>query len=213
MAKTAANAAMPYIQQIPGQVSPYYAPYINSGQQANQNLSNAGNQLMNNPAGMYNSVASGYQMSPYAQNQISAETKSINNTAAAGGYIGTPYNQQQVGTMVQGITSKDENQYINSVIGLYHMGLLDEQDLNNLGFQASGKMADVTGNTLNSEAGLAFANQSEKNQQSRNRMSNILGIAGTGVGLASSLLGMGGFGGGNSSASWINPDSGQRMRY
>lgn len=210
MAKTAASSAMPYISQIPGQVSPYYNPYIQSGQQANSNLSNAGNQLMNNPAGMYNSVASGYQMSPYAQNQINAETKSINNTAAAGGYVGTPYNQQQVGTMVQGITSKDENEYMNSVIGLYHMGLLDEQDLNNLGFQASSKMADVTGNTLNSEAGLAFANQSEQNQQHRNRLSNILGIGGAGLGLGASLLGMGGMGGGRTSNAWTNPDTGQK---
>jgi hypothetical protein len=183
MAKTAASAAMPYIQQIPGQVAPYYNPYIQSGQQANQNLSNAGNQLMSNPAGMYNSVASGYQMSPYAQNQITQETKAMNNTAAAGGFVGTPYNQAQVGQMVQGITSKDENEYINSVIGLYHMGLLDEQDLNNLGFQASGKMADVTGNTLNAEGGLAFANQSEQNQMQRNRMSNILGLSGMGASL------------------------------
>lgn len=200
--KTPASAALPYIQQIPGAEGGYYNPYISTGQQANQNLFNAGNQLMNNPAGMYNNIASGYQMSPYAQNQINQQMNAINNTAAAGGYIGTPYNQQQVASMVQGITSKDENQYINSVIGLYHMGLLDEQDLNNLGFQASGKMADVTGNTLNEEGGLAYANQSQKNAMHRNRMSNILGLGGSALGFGASLLGdMGG-------PRWTNPDTG-----
>ncbi|MES2218971.1 MAG: hypothetical protein V4501_11235 [Pseudomonadota bacterium] len=179
--KTPASAAMPYIQQIPGAVSPFYNPYIQSGLSANKQLSQAGNQMMTDPAGMYNSVASGYQTSPYAQNQITQETRAMNNSAAAGGFVGTPYNQAQVGQMAQGITSKDENEYMNSVMGLYHMGLLDDQDLDNLGFQASGRMADVTGNTLNTEGGLAFANQSEQNQMSRNRMGNILGLGGMGL--------------------------------
>lgn len=208
MATTPASQAMGYVSQIPGAVGPYYNPYIQSGQGANQNLSGGLGSVFNNPVGAYNQVAGSYQMSPYAQNQINAETTAINNTAAAGGYAGSPYNQQQVGQMVQGLTSKDENEYINSVMGLWHMGLLGEEDLDNLGFNASSKMADVTGNTLNTEGGLAFANQSEKNAMHRNRMSNILGLTGMGVGALASPLGS--MFGGNTSSAWVNPDSGQR---
>ena len=207
--QTPASQAMKYVQQIPGAVSPYYNPYIQQGQQAGQNLSSGLGSVFKNPAGAYNSIASGYQMSPYAKMQIDAETQSMNNTAAAGGYAGSPYNQAQVGKMVQGLTSKDQNEYINSVMGLWHMGLLGEEDLNNLGFNASSKMADVTGSTPNTEGGLAFANQSEKNQMQRNRWSNILGLGGMGLGFALHPMKfdnpkyMNGSSGGNSGASYL----------
>ncbi len=185
---TPASASMPYLQQIPGVGQTYYGPYIQQGQQSNQIMGQQYGNLVNDPTGFINSIMGNYQQSPYATYQENLMTDKMNNTAAAGGYAGTPYNQGQVATTVQEISSRDMNQWLNEVLGMYSLGLMGEGTLSNQGFQASNRMADLLSNNLQQEGNLAFSNQAQENQNKMNRNSNWANLIGAGAGLGMSLI-------------------------
>lgn len=185
---TPASASMPYLSQITPTEQGYYGPYMQQGQAANKMLTGQYGNLVNDPMGFYNNLMSGYQQSPYATYQEQLISSQMNNSAAAGGYAGTPYNQSQVGTATQEIASKDMNQWLNGVLGLYKTGLGGEQFLSGQGYGATKSMADIAGQALNEQAGAAFADQAEKNQQDAAHKRFLASLFGGGAGLVGSIL-------------------------
>lgn len=207
---TPASASMPYLSQITPTEQGYFGPYMEQGQAANKMLTGQYGNLVNDPMDFYNHLMSGYQQSPYATYQEQLVSNQMNNSAAAGGYAGTPYNQGQVGTATQAIASKDMNTWLDHVLGLYKLGMGGEQFLSGQGFSANKSMADIAAQALNEQAGAAFANQSEKNQQQQAHRSWLASLIGGAAGVAGSILDP--FGNNTGHSNWTNPDTGSLWR-
>lgn len=164
MSTNPATSAMPYLQQIPSTISPYYQPYINAGSSSLNQLMGQYTNLLTNPSMMLNNIGSGYTQSPGYQSQYNQAMNASNQSAAAGGMLGTPENQQQSAQMATDLANQDYWNYMNHALGLYQTGLSGEQGINQMGYGASNELANSLANNLQSEAGLTYAGQSEQNK-------------------------------------------------
>lgn len=198
--------AMPYLDKIPGTISPYYDPYISKGNQAlngysNQSMQNAslGNglnntygQMMNDPSSIYNKIGEGYTSSPGYNFALQQALGAINNSAAAGGMTGTPQHQQNAGQMATNLANQDYERYFQNALGLFGGGLQGQQGMYNQGYQglgnlsqmgygASNQLAQSLGQNLQNQAGLEYAGQANQNQSRGGFFGNVLG-AGLGAG-------------------------------
>lgn len=176
-----ANAAMPYLQQIPGVGHQYYDPYIQQGQQAGDVLKEQYGQMLD-PTAFMDKIYSQYKPSEAYQYQLGELTKGIGSQAAAGGFAGTPLHQQQYGEMAQGLLSKDMQQYLQNALGIQQTGLSGEQDIYGKGFQAGGSLADLLAGNLGTQAGLAFQGQQQQNMNRQALINALGGLLGKGAG-------------------------------
>lgn len=188
--KNPQDDANDYLNQIPGEMSNYYGPYINAGNQAlgamgNQisSLLGGGSSLMgsygsmlSNPAGYMNSIGAGYQESPGYQAQLNQGLQAADNAAAAGGYTGSPENQYYDATVAESLANKDYYNYLDHALGvsktgasglqsMYNTGFKGLEDVNNMGFQASSDMAQSLAQMLNEQAQLAYSSDINDNQR------------------------------------------------
>jgi hypothetical protein len=158
------KAAMGYAEQLPGTVTPYYQPYIDTGLNAMGTLEEQFMQLINNPQAIQQMLASGFETSPGYEFSMQQGMNASNNAASAGGMLGSPahtYNSQQT---AQGIADQDFENYMNQMMGLYGTGISGMQGLNQIGYQASNSLASLLGQNLMNMAGLA--GQSAQGQNS-----------------------------------------------
>lgn len=173
------DSASSYYNQIPGNISPYFNPYIQAGQSAMGQLQGQYGNLLSNPMQMYNSVASGYHQSPGFQWQLGQGTNAINNAAAAGGMLGSPQHQQQAGQMATGLANQDYYNYLNGALGsaqgMYGMGLEGLQGINTMGYNASDQLAGGLANSLMNQGNLAFSGQAAQNQSQGQAWGNLFG--------------------------------------
>ena len=174
-----ANAAMPYLNRIPGAVNPYYQPYINQGQEAGQLLGGQYNQMINNPNELYNRLGAGYQESPGSQFKLRQGLQAGTNAAAAGGMAGSPQHVQGNTQIANDIANQDYEQYLNHILGLYGQGITGEQGLQTQGYGASTGYGNILGSNLAQQGGLAFQGQAGQNQQNANMLSNLLSLGST----------------------------------
>lgn len=159
-----ADAAMPYLQKIPGTITPYFQPYIDAGSSALNTLMGQYNTLLTNPAAIMNMAGSGFQASPGYQYQVNQGLYGANNAAAAGGMLGTAANQTNDASIASNLANQDYYNYLNHALGLYGMGLQGEQGINQMGFSASDQLADALAKNLMAEGGMAYAGQANQNQ-------------------------------------------------
>lgn len=176
-----ADAAQPYLNQIPSTITPYYQPYIDNGQNAMGTLNNQYSGMISNPGGMVNQIGSSYQQSPGYQWQLDQGEQSINNAAAAGGYVGTPQHQQQAATLAENLANQDYQQYLNHALGMYNTGISGYQGFNQQGYNASNELASGLAQALMSQANLAYSGAANAGQKKG-------GLIGGAMGLASSLI-------------------------
>lgn len=173
-----ADAAMGYSEQLPGTVTPYYQPYIDSGMGALGTLEEQFSQLINNPQAIQQMLAGGFQTSPGYEFSMQQGMNASNNAASAGGMLGSPahtYNSQQT---AQGIANQDFYNYFDRMLGLYGTGLSGMQGINQMGYQASDALAGLLGQNLMNQASISAMGKQNQN-------SGIGGI----VGGATSALG------------------------
>ena len=182
-----AAAAAPYLNQIPGVGHDYYDPYVSAGRGASDRLGGEYESLLNDPTALLNKLMEGYEPSKGYQFQKDLLTKELSNTAAAGGIAGTPLDQMNQGQAIQGILSKDMQQFLANALGLYGTGLQGEEGIAGRGFQASGSLADLLGGALNQQGGLAFQGAQQRNQLKSNDRNALIGM------LAKALGGAAGF--------------------
>lgn len=173
--KNPADAAMPYFNQIPGTITPYYQPYINAGNQALSTLMKQYQTLLSNPDAIMKLAGSGFQSSPGYQYQYNQGMNAANQAAASGGMLGTPYHQQDAANMASNLANQDYYNYLNHALGLYNTGLSGEQGINEMGFKASDSLASGLASNLSNEAGLAYQGQMNNNQHSSDMWHTILG--------------------------------------
>lgn len=180
-----ANAATKELNKIPGQVKPYYDPYINAGKDSLAKLQEQYGMLSNDPGKRFAELGAGYKESPGYQATLRQALSGANNAAAlgGGGGLGTYGHQQLAAGAAGDVANKDYEQYINHVLGLYGTGLEGEGNLNQQGYNASTGYGDILGNIGGQKANYAAAGQDWKNQGRQQDWSNIfsgLGQAGSG---------------------------------
>lgn len=170
------------IGQIPGQVSPYYEPYINAGKGALGDLQNQYQDLIGGKT--YDKLAAGYKESPGYKFKLDQAIQAANNAQAAGGMLATPQHQEVNMETAEGIASKDFQDYMNSQMGLYNTGINTATGINNMGYGASGSMADTLANALSQQGQMQFYGDAGKNAFKNQGWNNIFsGIGQMGGGM------------------------------
>jgi hypothetical protein len=169
------RSSMNYLDQIPGQLHPYYDPYINAGQHALGGLSGQYDQLLGNPGGRLNEIGSSYHQSPGFQFALQQALGAGNRSMAAGGMAGSPQHEQQNMGIATGLADQDYNQYMQNALGLYGQGLSGSQNMANMGLQAGNSMSDQIAQMLAQKAQMKYSGNVNKNQQMGSAFGDILG--------------------------------------
>lgn len=177
-----ANAAMLYLNQIPGVGQQYYSPYIQAGQQAGQQAGNTYQQMVSNPNAFYEQLRSGYTPSEGYKYNEEKLRKAMQTAAAAGGFSGAKGDQEYQADMIRKLLGQDQQQYFENVLGLLGGGLSGQQHIADQGYQASGSLADLLGSTLATQGELAFQGQANKNKSKQDVLSLLASALGTGAG-------------------------------
>jgi hypothetical protein len=195
--KNPADAANPYLSQITGQVSPYFQPYIQAGQQALPQLQQQYGSLLNDPMGMMNKMGSGFQQSPGYQFQVDQATKAANNAASAGGMLGSPAEQQSLAGTVTGLANQDYYNALDHSMNLYGQGLTGMGNMAQMGYGAGRDLSSIIEDQLMSQAKLAYEGQNAKNQSEGGMFGGLGGLLGgaasliPGGGALSKMFGIG----------------------
>lgn len=171
--KNPADAANKYYEKIPGQTQQYYQPYIDAGKNALDVNQGQYNNLINDPNSMLDKFGAGYKQSPGYKYNLEQAMAGVNNAAAAGGGLGTLGHQQLSADTTSGIASKDYQDYLKNVLGLYGTGLSGSQDIAHQGQNASQNYADILANVLSMQGQNAFAGQDAKNKSRGSAFSDI----------------------------------------
>lgn len=174
--KNPADAAMPYLDQIPGTIKPYYNPYINAGKGALDTLTGQYDQLVKNPSAILASIGKNYQQSPGYGFNYNQSMNAANSAAASGGMLGTPAHQQEAATLASSLASQDYNDYISKALMAYFQGISGEQDLTHTGYGASNELANSLGNNLMNQGNMAYAGQQNQNQSQSDFWSSLIGL-------------------------------------
>lgn len=173
-----ADAAMPYLEEVPGYVDEYYNPYITMGQTAGNTAQGQYQKMATDPAAFANELMASYEPSEWYNYQSDQMTDQAAASAAAGGFTGTEQDMQNQNEMIQGLSSKDMQTWMNYVMQLLGGGLQGEQAMYNTGYNASNQAADAMIGNANAQAGLAYKGQSNENaynQSQSNAFMNALG--------------------------------------
>lgn len=179
-----ADKAKPYLDQIPDVGKKYYDPYVNAGQDASGKTKSLYESLMNDPTGFMNKLMENYKTSEGYNFKKDQLGKEMSNTAAAGGIAGTPLDQMNQAEGVQGLLSKDMQEYLQNALGIFDKGVAGEEGIAGRGFDASKNLADLIGGSLNQQGGLAFQGQSQNNSNRTALISSLLkalGMGGSGI--------------------------------
>ena len=179
--KNPADAANQYLSQIPGQLQPYFQPYIAQGQQVNQQLVDQYNQMTQNPGQFYSSLGQNYKQSPGYQFKLQQALNAGTNAAAAGGMAGSPAHQQFAEQTANDIASQDYNDYIKNLLAIFGQGQAGQQGLQEQGYKAATGYGENIGSLLGQQGQYAFAGQAGKN-------ANQAGLFGNALKLGSSFL-------------------------
>jgi|ERR1700741_117862 len=180
--KNPADAAMPYLNQIPGQTNQYFDPWFQAGKGALPNLQGQYDQLLKDPGSRLNEIGQSFQQSPGFKFALDQAMQGANHAAAAGGMAGTPQHQQQAMELATQLGNQEYNNYLQNALGLYGAGLSGEQGLSQQGQQAGQSMADMIAQTLAQQSNLAFRGQQEKNSQRNSLLGGLGRLGGAALG-------------------------------
>lgn len=173
----ASKKSMKYLNKIPSTISPYYDPYINAGNEALPTLQNQYGQLANDPGAKYSELGAGYESSPGYNFALQQALSASGNASAAGGMAGSPMHEQQNMDVASNMASRDYDEYMRQVMGLYGTGLQGEQGLYNTGYGASDTLAKMLAENLQNQAGLSYSGAANKNMNTMGTMGMLTGGA------------------------------------
>lgn len=173
--KDPSKAAMGYINQIPGQLKPYYDPYMTAGTGAMSSLQDQYGQLINDPGAKFNQMGESFQKSPGFDFAMQQALQGSGHAAAAGGMAGSPQHEQQNQQLATNLANQDYYNYMNHAQDLYGMGLSGEQGLMNQGFNATKSYTDQLAQALAAQAGMKYAGQASKNKSQSDFWGDLMG--------------------------------------
>lgn len=108
---------------IPGQMKPYFDPFIQAGQRQLPGMEDAYNQMMGDPGGFINKMGGSYQKSPGFDFALKQALQGAGHAAAAGGMAGSPQHEQWAEGIATGMANQDYNQWLDRAMGAYGRGL------------------------------------------------------------------------------------------
>lgn len=182
--KNPATQANNTLNQIPGQMKPYYQPYMDAGKGALGDLQNQYKDLLG--GNKQNQLGSNFKEGPGYQFALKQAMDSQGNASARGGMLGTPQDQAEAGRVGEGLAGQEYDKYMQNQMGLYNSGLQGEQGLNQMGYDANTSYANMLGSNLGQQSANQFAGQAGQNTARSQGMGNIF----SGLGMAAgSMLG------------------------
>jgi hypothetical protein len=149
------KAAQGYSEQLPGTVTPYYQPYIDTGLRSLDTLENQFQQLVNDPNAIMQMLGGQFQQSPGYQWQYDQAMNAGTNAAASGGMAGGTAHQQQAMGTASGLANQDYWNFMDYMSGLYGTGLSGLGNLNQMGYGASDALAGLLAQNLMNQAQMA----------------------------------------------------------
>ncbi len=173
--KNPADAAMPYMENIPGMIKPIYSPYMDAGKNSLSTLMGQYGSLINDPSKTLSMLGSGYQSSPGYQFQMNQGMNAANNAAAAGGMLGTPGHQNQAASIASNLANQDFMSYLAHAMGLYQTGLNGMGGINQMGYGAANEYGNTLANNELNKANLAFQGQANQNATNSSLFNSLLG--------------------------------------
>lgn len=176
------NAANQYINQIPGQISPYYKPYMDAGTNALNTVTGEYGKSINDPAGQYNKFASGYKESPGYKTRLEEAMRQITNAQAAGGMAGSGQHQQYSAEKALELSGKDFEDYLTHIMGIYNNGMAGEQGIENQGYDANTDFAHMLANIKQQQGQMAYSGAEANNNANSKDWSSIFGGLGNALG-------------------------------
>jgi len=180
--KNPADAAMPYLNQIPGQTNQYLDPFFQAGKGALDPLQEQYKNLLGDPGGFLNKMGANYQQSPGFKSAMEQALMAGNHASAAGGMAGTPQDQFNQMKMATDLSNQDYNNWMQNTLGLYGAGLSGQQGMAGMGQQAGQSMADMIAQTLAQQGNMAFRGQQEKNSMNNSMWSGLGKLGGAALG-------------------------------
>ena len=172
--KDPAAAGKPYLENIPGQVSPYFDPFIQRGERAGSTLEGQYGNMINDPSGMINKFGQGYQQSPGLDFAIKRAMEAGNRSAAAGGMAGSPAHQEQNMATATGMAEKDYYDWLDRTLGMYGRGISGQEGMYGKGFAGAQSMADMIAQMLAGEAGMEYSGTAGHNKMMQDILSSII---------------------------------------
>lgn len=180
--KNPADAAMPYLQQIPGMEKQYYNPYIEHGQEAYGAMNPIFSRMSSDPSAFLNELMKGYAPSKGYQLQRDEALRAAGNASAAGGTRGTPQDVEQASKISDILMGEDMQNWLKNVLNIEGSGLTGEQGLYNTGFEATKGLTGDLSNILGTQGQLAFQGQREENQRKSDMLGGLMKLIGAGAG-------------------------------
>lgn len=170
--------------QIPGEIAPYYDPYIEQGQRAGEQIEDLSGQMAQDPGDYISSLMGGYEETPFYKMQREMMTQAAANTAAAGGTRGNPLDQKRQQEITQGLLYQGMQPYMQNVLGAQQMGMGGLQSLFSPGFEASTRFGGDISNIMGTQAQLTFQRQQQEAAKKEARRKEMLDFIGKAVGSA-----------------------------
>lgn len=173
--KNPADKAMPYLNQIPGQVQPYYQPYQDAGKSSLDDLQKRYREMLDNPGGVYNKLGEGYTQSPGYQATLRQAMSGANNSAAmgGGGGLGSPGAINNTAQAAGDVANQDFEKYISHVLGLNTQGLEGEQGIEKQGYDANTGYGQMLAQLLGTQGQYAYEGQKGNNANQSQNWSNL----------------------------------------
>lgn len=175
--REAGDVARDYYSQAQG----FQQPYLAQGQEAYGQLGPAMQRLLN-PQQLQGEWISGYEMSPYAQQQAEMARQQGVDAASALGLTGSSPALRAMQAGTSNIVAQDRQRYLDDLMQKYMGGVGLAQNIYGTGAQTASQAANQALNMGQRMSELMYGQQAAPGQM----FGQLLG---TGAGLAGSLLG------------------------
>jgi hypothetical protein len=181
-------------------------PYNQMGQQAGGSLQEMMQKFMN-PGQLENEWSQGYEMSPYAQQQMGLSKQSGLDAASSMGLMGSSAAVNNIQNQAGNIMQQDREKYMKDLMEKYMAGMGIGQNMYNQGGSAAGQMSQNAMNQGNNMAGMEY----NKNAAGANMFGDMLG---KGASMFGSVFG-GPMGGalGNWAGNWLGGKLGNQQNW
>jgi hypothetical protein len=156
-------------------------PYNQMGQQAGGSLQEMMQKFMN-PGQLENEWSQGYEMSPYAQQQMGLSKQSGLDAASSMGLMGSSAAVNNIQNQAGNIMQQDREKYMKDLMEKYMAGMGIGQNMYSQGGSAAGQMSQNAMNQGSNMAGMEY----NKNAAGGNMFGDLFG---KGMGMAGSMFG------------------------
>jgi hypothetical protein len=176
------DAAMPYLNKIPGVLNDTYGDYMKQGQAEYPQLSSEYNSMGSDPAAYLESIMKNYKPSAGYQFKQDQMLKAAGNSAAAGGTRGSINDIQNEGHLTDMLMGDDMQNWLNNVLGIQQQGMGGQQHLYDTGYGATQNYASDLSNLYGTQAQSAYNGVASRNAANQDFLSGLFGTAGGVIG-------------------------------